>query len=208
MNAKLRKRSGIAFFVAEDFHVSHHILVYPEFLIRLTLPGRFHMHQNIIDIIYRAFNTFLHRPGNLMRLCNRYLRIHLYIERNYIPVSYHSRPDPVRITCSRHFLDSFEYLIIHIDILHAIHKLHIRVEKNTNGRLDDKEADYQSRYRIEYRQFEYKSKNQPNKTPAEMTTSLRIFIAFAVSMELSIFFPCLYWYEASISLPTIENIVT
>jgi hypothetical protein len=52
MNAKLRKRSGIAFFVAEDFHVSHHILVYPEFLIRLTLPGRFHMHQNIIDIIY------------------------------------------------------------------------------------------------------------------------------------------------------------
>ena len=119
MNAKLRKRSGIAFFVAEDFHVSHHILVYPEFLIRLTLPGRFHMHQNIIDIIYRAFNTFLHRPGNLMRLCNRYLRIHLYIERNYIPVSYHSRPDPVRITCSRHFLDSFEYLIIHIDILHA-----------------------------------------------------------------------------------------
>ena len=34
------------------------------------------MHQNIIDIIYRA-NTFLHRPGNLMRLCNRYLRIHL-----------------------------------------------------------------------------------------------------------------------------------
>ena len=90
MNAKLRKRSGIAFFVAEDFHVSHHILVYPEFLIRLTLPGRFHMHQNIIDIIYRAFNTFLHRPGNLMRLCNRYLRIHLYIERNYIPVSYHS----------------------------------------------------------------------------------------------------------------------
>lgn len=59
MNAKLRKRSGIAFFVAEDFHVSHHILVYPEFLIRLTLPGRFHMHQNIIDIIYRAFNTSL-----------------------------------------------------------------------------------------------------------------------------------------------------
>ena len=179
MNAKLRKRSGIAFFVAEDFHVSHHILVYPEFLIRLTLPGRFHMHQNIIDIIYRAFNTFLHRPGNLMRLCNRYLRIHLYIEpsdngRNVrphskytpvstagVPVRYHARPDPVRITCSRHFLDSFEYLIIHIDILHAIHKLHIRVEKNTNGRLDDKEADYQSRYRIEYRQFEYKSKNQP-----------------------------------------------
>jgi len=53
-----------------------------------------------------------------------------------------------------------------------------------------------------------KVKINPNKTPAEMTTSLRIFIAFAVSMELSIFFPCLYWYEASISLPTIENIVT
>ena len=48
----------------------------------------------------------------------------------------------------------------------------------------------------------------PNKTLVEMTTSLRILIAFAVSMELLIFFPCLYWYEASKSLPIIENIVT
>ena len=32
----------------------------------------------------------------------------------------------------------------------------------------------------------------PNKTPDEIITSLRILIAFAVSMELLIFFPCLY----------------
>ena len=48
----------------------------------------------------------------------------------------------------------------------------------------------------------------PSKTPVEMTTSLRILIAFAVSMELLIFFPCLYWYKASKSLPIIENTVT
>ena len=32
----------------------------------------------------------------------------------------------------------------------------------------------------------------PSNTPEEMITSLRILIALAVSMELSIFFPCLY----------------
>ena len=37
-----------------------------------------------------------------------------------------------------------------------------------------------------------KVNSKPNKTPAEIMTSLRILIAFAVSMELSIFFPCLY----------------
>ena len=45
--------------------------------------------------------------------------------------------------------------------VNVYNKIFEAVEKNTDGRLDDKEADYLSRYRIEYRQFEYKSKNQP-----------------------------------------------
>ena len=37
-----------------------------------------------------------------------------------------------------------------------------------------------------------KVKINPSNTPDEMTTSLRILTAFAVSKELLIFFPCLY----------------
>ncbi len=56
--------------------------------------------------------------------------------------------------------------------------------------------------------FKINVNTKPSNTLTEISTSLRMFTALAMSIELSIFFPLRYWYHAKISLPTIEKTVT
>ena len=65
------------------------------------------------------------------------------------------------IACTGYLLYSFEYLIIYIDILNAIHQFYIGIYKDVHWRLYNEQTDYQSSDWIEYRQFKYKSKDQP-----------------------------------------------